>query len=222
MKILAIDTTSEFASLAVRVDKETKAELSLHSRDGFGHLLFPAIEKVLEGARLRLQDVDCFAGATGPGAFTGVRLDLAAVKGLAEAMGKAAVGVSNLRALSTFGRHENRAVVLDARRAEIFGAVYDAETRIASPEIVMKFSAWLTTLNLPEYEFISHGWSELRLVLEGTRFAEMPLTEAPRPLAAAIARCAEADGQCGLWTDPAALDANYVRRCDAEFFWKDG
>ncbi|MDQ2775018.1 MAG: tRNA (adenosine(37)-N6)-threonylcarbamoyltransferase complex dimerization subunit type 1 TsaB, partial [Acidobacteriota bacterium] len=207
MKILAIDTTSEFGSLAVRVDDETKAELSLQSRDGFGHLLFPAIEEVLAGARLRLQDVDCFAGATGPGAFTGVRLDLAAVKGLAEATGKPAVGVSNLRALSTFGSHENRAVVLDARRTEIFGAVYDAEMRALSPEIVMKFSAWLATLDLSEYEFISHDLSLLRPVFEGTRFAEMPLTEAPRPLAAAIAQCAMADGQCGLWTDPAALDA---------------
>jgi tRNA threonylcarbamoyladenosine biosynthesis protein TsaB len=221
VNILAIDTTSEFGSLAVRVDNETKAELDLHSRDGFGHLLFPAIEKILEEARLRLQDVDCFAGATGPGAFTGVRLDLAAVKGLAEAMGKPAVGVSNLRALSTFGRHQNRAVVLDARRAEIFGAVYDAETRITSPEIVMKFSAWLATLDLAEYDFISHDWSPLRPIFAGTRFAEMPVTEAPRPLAAAIAQCAEVDGACGLWTGPAALDANYVRRCDAEFYWKD-
>jgi tRNA threonylcarbamoyladenosine biosynthesis protein TsaB len=222
VRILALDTTSEFGSLAVRVDNETRAELSLHSRDGFGHLLFPAIEKVLEEARLRLQDVDCFAGATGPGAFTGVRLDLAAVKGLAEAMGKPAVGVSNLRALSIFGRQTNRAVVLDARRAEIFGAVYDADTHITSPEIVMKFSAWLATLDLPEYEFISHDWSLLRAILEGTRFAEMPLIEAPRPLANNIAKCAEMDAEFGMWTDPAGLDANYVRRCDAEFSWKDG
>ncbi len=103
MNILAIDTTSEFGSLAVRRDGILGHELFLDSRDGFGHLLFPAIDEVLARAGLLLRDVDCFAGATGPGAFTGVRVDLASVKGLAEALGKPAAGISNLRALSTFG-----------------------------------------------------------------------------------------------------------------------
>jgi tRNA threonylcarbamoyladenosine biosynthesis protein TsaB len=215
--ILAIDTTSEFGSLAVRVDGNTKAEVTLRSRDGFGHLVFPAIEEVLRMAHLRLADVDCFAGASGPGAFTGVRLDLATVKGLAEALGKPAVGVSNLRALSTFGHLANRAVVLDARRGEIFGAVYDAELRVVAPEIVMKFSAWLEALDLPEYEFVSHDLSTVRPLLDGTRFERMALVEASRLLAPAIAECAELD----IWTDPATVDANYVRRCDAEFSSKD-
>jgi len=205
----------------VRADGKTRSEVALHSRDGFGHLLFPAIDEVLRAAGLRLQDVDCFAGASGPGAFTGVRVDLAAVKGLAEAMGKPAVGVSNLRALSTFGHLQNRAVVLDARRGEIFGAVYDSEARVVAPEIVMKFSAWLETLYLAEYVFISQDWPPLRPAFAGTRFDGMTLVEATRHLAPAIAECAESDGHRGAWMDPSALDANYVRRADAEFSWKD-
>ncbi len=70
--------------------------------------------------------VDCFAAASGPGSFTGVRVGLACVKGLAEALGKPAVAVSNLRAIASFGTAPWRAVVLDARRGEIYGAVYDA------------------------------------------------------------------------------------------------
>jgi hypothetical protein len=57
--------------------------------------------------------------------------------------------------------------------------------------------------------------------LEGTRFAGMPFVEVPRNLAAAVAYCAEIDGQNKKWLDPALLDANYVRRSDAELFWKD-
>ncbi len=54
-------------------------------------------------------------------------------------------------------------------------------------------------------------------ILEGTRFAEMPFLEPSPHLAAAIAYCAEK----ATWLDPAALDANYVRRSDAELFWKE-
>jgi tRNA threonylcarbamoyladenosine biosynthesis protein TsaB len=219
--ILAIDTTSQFGSLAVRAGGEMAAEVTLDSRDGFGHLLFPAIEEALRGARLRLQDVECFAGASGPGTFTGVRVDLAAVKGLAEALGKPAVGVSNLRALSTFGRLTNRAVVLDARRGEVFGAVYDAAAQLIAPEAVMKLPAWLETLHLPQYEFISHDWPALASAFAGTRFDGMTRVEAPRHLASAIAYCAELDGQRGKWTDAALVDANYVRHADAELSWKE-
>ncbi len=158
-----------------------------------------------------MAEIDCFAAACGPGSFTGVRIGLSAVKGLAEATGKPAVGVSNLRAMSSFGNLPLRAVVLDARRGEVYAAVYNSDLQPVVPEAVLKFSAWLESLHEPAYEFIGS------VNLEGTRFAAMPHLEAPRSLAAAVAYCAERS----QWLDPAALDANYVRRSDAELFWKD-
>ncbi|MFL6353515.1 MAG: tRNA (adenosine(37)-N6)-threonylcarbamoyltransferase complex dimerization subunit type 1 TsaB [Bryobacteraceae bacterium] len=220
MTILALDTTSEFGSLALRGNGETVAEVALHSPDGFAHVVFQAIEELLSDARISLDQVDCFAAASGPGSFTGVRVGLSAVKGLAEAMGKPAVGVSNLRAMSSFGNLAQRAVVLDARRGEVFAAIYNAQLQIVVPEAVLTFSAWLENLDVPVYEFIWMSGAPFRAALDGTRFAEMPSTEAPHNLAVAVARCAEIDGQNGNWLDPAALDANYVRRSDAELFWK--
>jgi tRNA threonylcarbamoyladenosine biosynthesis protein TsaB len=126
MTILALDTTSEFGSLAVRSEGRTIAELTLQSHEGFAHLIFPAIENVLTQAGVGLEEIDCFAAASGPGSFTGVRVGLSAVKGLAEASGKKAIGVSNLRALATFGNLPLRAVVLDARRGEVYAAVYNS------------------------------------------------------------------------------------------------
>jgi tRNA threonylcarbamoyladenosine biosynthesis protein TsaB len=219
--LLALDTTSEFGSLAIRANGQIVAEIKLHSAEGFAHLIFPAIADLLREAKLSLDKVDCFAAASGPGSFTGVRVGLSAIKGLAEAMGKPAVGVSNLRAMSSFGNLAHRAVVLDARRGEVFTAIYNADLKIVVPEAVVKFPTWLATLCSPSYEFIWVCGAPFRSALEGTRFAEMPFSETPRNLAAAVAYCADIDGQSGKWVDPAALDANYVRRSDAELFWKD-
>lgn len=215
MTILALDTTSEFGSLALRVDGQTVAAKSIHSPEGFAHLIFGAIDDLLCGAGFRLKDVDCFAAADGPGSFTGVRVGLSAAKGLAEATGKRAAGVSNLRALASFGNLPLRAVMLDARRGEFYTAVYGADLDLIVPEAVVKLPAWLDSLAGGEYEFIADR--KLRAALEGTRFRDMPFTEAPFDLAPAIAYCAEKSA----WADPAALDANYVRRSDAELFWKE-
>lgn len=221
MRVLALDTTSEFGSLVVRANGQNVAEIELHSAEGFAHLIFPAVADLLREAKLSLDQIDCFAAASGPGSFTGVRVGLSAIKGLAEAMGKPAVGVSNLRAMSSLGNLAPRAVVLDARRGEVFTAIYNADLQIAVPEAVVKFPTWLETLCLPLYEFIWVSGAPFRSELEGTRFADMPFIETPRNLAAAVAYCADIDGQSGKWVDPAALDANYVRRSDAELFWKD-
>ncbi len=166
----------------------------LESKDGFAHAIFGEIEKLLASHAVTLQDIDVFASASGPGSFTGVRVGLTAAKGLAEAVGAKVVAVSNLQALAAFGTRELRAVMIDARRGEIFGAVYNSALEQVQDEVVMKEDAWRAALP-PDAELI---------------------TSAP-PLAGAIARIAAASA--GL--DPAEIDANYVRRSDAELFWKD-
>ncbi|MGH9584295.1 MAG: tRNA (adenosine(37)-N6)-threonylcarbamoyltransferase complex dimerization subunit type 1 TsaB [Bryobacteraceae bacterium] len=221
MTVLALDTTSETGSLALRESGETIRETVMCSSEGFGHLIFPAIKRILSDSGIRLDRVDCFAAASGPGAFTGIRVGLSAVKGLAEALGKPAAGISNLRAMASSGKSGRRAVVADARRGEVFAAIYDAGGVAMSPEVVAKFSAWLEALDPPPGEFIAPAGSPFRSLLADTRFRETPVLDAPRNLAAAIALCAERDAEMGRLSDPAALDANYVRRSDAEMFWKD-
>jgi len=212
--ILAIDTTHESGSLALVRAGETIDEMVLCAPTGFAHVLYGHIAGMLRRNRLELAAVDCFAAASGPGSFTGVRVGLACVKGLAEALGKPAAAVSNLRAMASFGAAPLRAAVLDARRGEVYGAVYDAFGKLAAPETVAPFPAWLASLPAGEIEFVCGGSPPLLPPLDGTRFAHARVTAAPPALAAAIGRLAEAG-------DPAALDANYVRRSDAELFWKD-
>lgn len=215
--ILAIDTTHEFGSIALLADGEVLEETLLHATDGFGHVLYGHLSRLLDRHGCRVEDIDCFAAASGPGTFTGVRIGLACVKGLAEAAQKPVVAVSNLEALAVFGTAPLRATVLDARRGEIYGAVYDAELNPVAAEIVMKFPLWLETLPGGPLEFISTDFTPFRDALAGTRFAAAPVIQAPRALAGAIARIASTK----RGVDAAAIDANYVRRSDAELFWKE-
>jgi tRNA threonylcarbamoyladenosine biosynthesis protein TsaB len=171
----------------------------MDSPDGFAHVMFPEIEALLAKHKLTIRDIEGFAAAAGPGSFTGVRVGLTAAKGLAEATGRKVVAVSNLQAIASFGTRALRAPVIDARRGDIFGAVYDAGLRLVAPEVVMKLEDFLSTLPAD---------------------AEV-IRDAPKRLAGAIARIAAGRLEAGLGQDPAEIDANYVRRSDAELMWRD-
>jgi tRNA threonylcarbamoyladenosine biosynthesis protein TsaB len=219
--ILAADTTHAFGSVALLRGGDVIEEMLLHAPEGYSRILFARLAELLARHAVKLSDVDCFAAASGPGSFTGVRVGLAAIKGLAEAVGKPAVAVSNLAALATFGTGGLRAVVLDARRGEVYAAVYDARGAVVLPETVMPFAAWLRTLPEGEIEFVSPDFVPFAPAVAGTRFAGVPVATAPRGLGAAVGRIARERLRSGLALDPAALDANYVRRSDAEAMWRD-
>jgi len=216
--ILALDTTQEHGSLALARGGQLLEEVALEAPSGFAHVLYPQIAALLERHGVTVDAVDVFAAAAGPGSFTGVRVGLACVKGLAEAVGKRAVGVSNLQALATFGTAARRAVLLDARRGDIYGAVYDAGGRAISPEVVAKLAAWADGLPEGDYELISRDFGPWEEELGASRLRAAKRVTAPRALAAAVARLA-ASAEAG---DTAALDANYVRRSDAELMWREG
>lgn len=215
--ILSIDTTSEFGSIAL-VDRATVVEeVLLYSTDGFGHVLFEHVHTLLAGNDLNVNQIDCFAAAAGPGSFTGVRVGLTAVKGLAETTGKPMVAVSNLRALASLGTADLRAVVLDARRGEVYAGVYNERLEPVMPEAVLKYDAWINSLPPRGFELISPDFSAFAELVDATILR----VTAPRALAGAIGRAAWMDFEHGRACDPATIDANYVRRSDAELFWKD-
>jgi len=213
VKILALDTTGEFGSIALAVDGRVVEEVALHSPEGFGHVLFDQVDCLLRRHKLRLQDIEGYASASGPGSFTGVRIGLTAAKGLAEANGRRVVAVSNLQALASFGARQLRAPVIDARRGEIYGGLYDARLHAVREEVVAPFAKWLAALPEGDLEIVTSGFEVLAV-----RF---PVTRAPRELAGAIAKIAAARFQAGLAQDPAEIGANYVRRPDAELLWRE-
>ncbi len=213
LHVLAIDTTGEFGSIALVGEQGLVEEVALDSPDGFAHVLFGEIERLLARHDLTLDQMDAFASASGPGSFTGVRVGLTAVKGLAEATGRKVVAVSNLQALAWYGSRPLRAAVLDARRGEVYGGVYDACLRPVQDEVVAKLADWLAALPAGDFEIITHGPPLDAL--------PAPVIQAPRSLAGSIGHIAFDRLGRGEVLDPAEIDANYVRRSDAELLWKD-
>ena len=198
MIILAIDTTSKLGSIAIADEERVIEEAALPASDGFDHVLFTEIASLLARNHLTLADIGGFASASGPGTFTGVRVGLTAAKGFAEAMSRKVVGVSNLKAMAEFGTRELRAPWIDARRGDIYGAVYNAALELIQEERVIKYDAWLASLP-----------------------AEAEIISEPRLVAGAIGKIAVREFACGRALDPEAVDANYVRRSDAEMQWTD-
>ncbi len=208
MRVLAVDTTSNFGSLALLDGDIVIEEIALHSIDGFSPILFGHIAALLGRHGWTLSSIDLFAAASGPGSFTGVRVGLAAVKGLAEVSGKLCADVSNMKALASYGVGDRRAVILDARREEVYAAIYDSNLEALTAEAVRPFADWAASIGEVSC-VISTDFSAYR----DSFHQEVPIVER-RSLAAAI-------GHIAVPSDVAGIDANYVRRSDAELFWVD-
>ena len=127
MLILAIDCSEKTSSVAIVRDGELAAQTSVSNkgRDHSGSLL-PSIESLMASAGLSFDDVDCFAVSAGPGSFTGVRIGVSTVKGLAFGRGKICAGVSTLEALACNFTDTDGLIcpVLDARRGNLYNALF--------------------------------------------------------------------------------------------------
>ena len=218
MIVLAIDTSHELGSLALANQAETLEEVVIHEPGGFSGILFDQIGTLLARHQLLAGQVGLYAAAAGPGSFTGVRIGLTAAKALAEAGAKPCFGISNLEAMARSGYARTRAVFLDARRGEVYGAAFGA---FFSDEVVAAFPDWLASLPSGIDELLTFDFKPYEAVISQSRFAEVPRTRVPRALAASVAALARERYAAGYPGDVASLDANYVRRSDAELLWKD-
>jgi tRNA threonylcarbamoyladenosine biosynthesis protein TsaB len=138
MNILAIDTSTSFASIAIGVGEQIVAESLLNTNRTLSARLVPEIERLLETAGLAIADIDLFASAIGPGSFTGVRGGLATIQGLALACAKPCSGFSSLAMLAmNFSLSKSLICpMLDARKGEVYAALYDCSYSIPSPVII--------------------------------------------------------------------------------------
>jgi tRNA threonylcarbamoyladenosine biosynthesis protein TsaB len=216
MRLAAIDTTAAAGSIALHENGALVEELPLYEPDGFGQVIFHRLRELLDRHSWDIASIGCFAAASGPGSFTGVRIGLAAIKGLAEATRTTAIAVSNLQALAFYGASKRRGVILDARRGEVYAAIYEPQLRAISPEVVMPASDWIRSLDEPPEEIISPDFAAFRETIPpGVRMIER------QAIASAVAHIAEQRLLAGESGDPVGIDANYVRRSDAELLWVD-
>lgn len=126
MKILAIETSTETASVAL-LEGERIGERSVAGRPGHSETLLPEILGLLADAGVALADLDAIAYGAGPGAFTGLRLACGVVQGLAMGANKPAIPVGTLEALASQCADESGAIFIavDARMSEVYFAAYE-------------------------------------------------------------------------------------------------
>jgi len=138
--VLAVDTTSPRASVALSSRAGILAEECSVSQAGHSRWVLPAIEGLLRGQQLDPAAIDLFAVTTGPGSFTGLRVGLGTVQGLALASGKPCVGVPTLDVLAHAAKGASQTLValIDAFRGEVFSGIYDGEARLVGERRVGK------------------------------------------------------------------------------------
>jgi len=230
---LGIDTCEARGSVAVRKDAVLVSVQKHESAEDYSSWLLPAVERGLATAEARLRDIQLLAVACGPGSFTGVRVGLTTVKAWAELFGIKVVGVSRLEVMARQLRDATGFVAasFDAQRGQVFGGLYWREGEqgwnIVEEEMVIApddFVRWVAEK--------TRGDIVRWITLDAELIADVPswkervergetLIRCADGLAAGVAELGEERARMGKFTDPLELDANYVRRSDAEIFWKD-
>ena len=159
MLILAFESSAKPASAALVKDGQLLSQYMQCSALTHSRTLLPMAEDMLKNAELSLSDVDLIAVAHGPGSFTGIRIGVATVKGLAWAAEKPCVGVSTLEAMAWHGLAAGGYIcpVMDARRSQVYNALFKIENgrpvRMTEdrPIALDELSKEVTALNAPVF-----------------------------------------------------------------------
>ncbi|MYB96768.1 tRNA (adenosine(37)-N6)-threonylcarbamoyltransferase complex dimerization subunit type 1 TsaB [Candidatus Poribacteria bacterium] len=166
MKILGIDTSTPIGSVALIDGDNLAAEHTLNIVQAHSSRLMPAIDTVLKWSDITAVDLDGCAVGIGPGSFTGIRIGVATIKSLCYALEKPIVGVSTLEAVAYNLRWTNGIIcpLLDARRNEVYGAIFEGGTewQRLSEDLCLSLDAFLDRLDTyisPEHtiNFVGDG-----------------------------------------------------------------
>ena len=219
--------------MAVLRDDEVVKAIAHEGTSDYSSWVLPAAGQALRAVGLGIRDIEVFAVATGPGSFTGVRIALTTVKAWSEAYGRGIAGVSRLEAMAqqASGAGAYVAAFADAHRDQVFGALFRREGAALTPvdsEMLAapgEFLDWVRQRSAneqvnwismdPEKVTTEDSW---RSRAEAGESVEM----STNVLAPTIGRIGRMRALRGRLTDALGLDAEYVRRPDAEVFWKGG
>lgn len=216
MLLLAVDTSGRNGSIALaRCFAPNLCEvLEVVALEGgtFSAQLVPQIASLLSGQGATKNDLDAFAVVSGPGSFTGLRVGLAAIKALGEILAKPIAPVSFLEVVvATVGQAESKCLAaLDAGRNQVYVGEYDRNRIVSEQLLTME-----EFLNFPKDSRVITPDAN---VASPAREAEFTVQQPARPRADAVALLGWQKIQGGEVVSPEELEANYLRRTDAELF----
>jgi tRNA threonylcarbamoyladenosine biosynthesis protein TsaB len=229
--VLAIDTCDSRGSLAVLRDDAVLQIVVHDSAEDYSSWLLPAAGRALKASGAEMGVVDGYAVAAGPGSFTGVRVGLTTVKAWGEVYRKRILAVSRLEAIAIQAAAGNThvAAFVDAQRGQVFGAVFQrrgenlerlAEEMVIPPGRFIESAVELAKGGSISWVSIDAGCLASEENWKAREARGEKVGSVSCALAPAIGRIGMAQLAAGHFTDALSLDANYVRRSDAEIFWK--
>lgn len=239
MLLLAIDTSSPSGSIAVLEDRKVLGVVSTSTTEDYSSRMFRHLEWLLKELSLDLSRFDAFAVASGPGSFTGLRVGLAAVKGWAEVYNRPILAVNVLEAIAAQSRSSTTllAPVFDARRSEVYFGFYverdedmssavreaEGDAQVSSPDEFLRkvedrAGEQEVTIVTPTPEIIAEQLKALNENRDAPLHISLEIVS--NVLAPAIGVIGWHRAQVGKFDSALTLDANYVRRTDAELKWK--
>ncbi|MGO8795577.1 MAG: tRNA (adenosine(37)-N6)-threonylcarbamoyltransferase complex dimerization subunit type 1 TsaB [Candidatus Sulfotelmatobacter sp.] len=241
MLILSIDTSGKQGSIALArageastsIDDVEIIEITPLTGGTFSAQLIPQINDLLSRNGFMKTAIGGFAVASGPGSFTGLRIGLAAVKALADVLGKPIAAVSLLEVCAFASALPGEGVpgkilsgkimaVLDAGRSDVYVREYEMSE---APQSVPSQNPRERLLSRSEFFAEAKGWAVVTpdsALAEAARTAGLSVTTLAPITAAEIARFAWRKIQLGETVTPEQLEANYIRRTDAEMLDKRG
>lgn len=230
MLILALDVCDTRGSVAVLSDRQLLAETRHDSDEDYSAWLLPAVKRALHAAGTSLRDIGLFCAATGPGSFTALRVGLTTLKAWSEVYGRPIAAVSRLEAIASFAGGDAPwvAAFVNAQRGQVFGALFRTEGRWQrkGDEVVQRPEDFLRSVDqLTATETVAWTSLDPEIVeslpswrVDGRQ--RQPVVRVRPELAQRIGRIGCEKAERGELTDALRLDADYVRRSDAEIFWK--
>lgn len=231
MLLLALDTCDSRGSIALLRGDQLLHVASHDTNEDYSSWVLPAVDRLLAANQLKMRDVDLYAVAAGPGSFTGLRVGLTSVKAWSEVYGGKIAAVSRLEAIASqaTGKANFVAAFVDAQREQIFGGLFGRETprlRALGDEMVVApdgFLGWVEErCGSAPVSWISLDPEKLTATDRWNTHAQAgeSIQRSSPVLAPLIGQLGLQRAQEGRLTDALALDAHYVRRSDAEIFWK--
>lgn len=221
MKILAVDTATFSCGVALAEDDQIIFQSAHRSRETHSRRLMPMIDAALKTTGLGLDDMDGFAVTKGPGSFTGLRIGISTVKGLAAPERKPVAGISALDALAwpLFPSPLPACVLMDARKGEVYTCCYSNDgtsLEKTGDEKAMPPAEALQTIVAP-FLFVGTGAVVYRDLIQQTlgENAVFPLPCYHTISPAMIAHLGMADLKNNAATDPETLAPTYLRQPDA-------
>jgi len=221
MLLLALDTTTRTGSCALVRDGTIVRELASEPGQSHAEHLPGDLMTLLDREQVELAAIDLFAVATGPGSFTGMRVGIATMQGLAFAMGKPLIGVSGLDALARIGSAldppASVATWVDAWRGEVYAALYEGGREVEMPTVEHPAAVLERHRQRPRVIFIGDGAGSFERLISDTLGARAALADPVAPLVAGtVGQLAHEAAIAGHRPPADAIRPLYVRRTDAE------